>query len=153
METARWCTALDRVLELVVVLDDDMARGLARRGLTTARAHLLWELRSRGPVTQRVLAAALGVTPRNVTGLVDALVDAGLVIRAAHPTDRRATLVSFTDDGAALADGLARDREEFAAALFAGMPAERLTGLLAGLDDVLERLRERGVGRGAGAYR
>ncbi len=41
-------------------------------------------------MTQRALADALQVTPRNVTGLVDALADSGFVERAPHPTDRRA---------------------------------------------------------------
>ncbi|HEX2072345.1 MAG TPA: hypothetical protein VHF92_01055 [Geodermatophilus sp.] len=41
--------ALDRLLELVVVLGDDMSTGLARAGLTVPRAHLLWELQQRAP--------------------------------------------------------------------------------------------------------
>ncbi|MEN3610618.1 MarR family transcriptional regulator [Plantactinospora sp. ZYX-F-223] len=42
------------------------------------------------------LSQALKCTPRNVTGLVDALEAAGFVARSAHPTDRRATVVSLT---------------------------------------------------------
>lgn len=88
---------LDRVLELAVLLNDDMERDLARRGLTGSRAHLVWELNRHGPSTQQALAEALGVTPRAVTGLVDALADAGFVTREPHPGDRRATLVTFTN--------------------------------------------------------
>ena len=42
------------------------------------------------------LADELEVTPRNVTALVDGLESDGLVRRAAHPSDRRVTLVELT---------------------------------------------------------
>ncbi|PZF79775.1 MarR family winged helix-turn-helix transcriptional regulator [Jiangella anatolica] len=137
--------ALGRILELVVVLSDDMTTSLAAQGLTDARAHLLWELHQRGPSTQRVLADALRVSPRNITGLVDALVATGFVTREPHPTDRRATLVSFTEHGAAVTAAMERDQHEFARILFADMPDDRFACLMEGLDDVLARLRAHGV--------
>jgi DNA-binding MarR family transcriptional regulator len=145
--------ALDRVLELVAVLDADSRRSLARDGLTTARAHVLWELRLRGPLTQRAIADALRVSARNVTGLVDGLVDSGLVARRPHPADRRATLVTLTGDGEATAERLAREHEQLAAILFGGLPGERFTAFAEGLDHVLARLREHGVSLDAQAER
>lgn len=136
-------TALDRVLELVVLLNEDMTSSLGRDGLTPSRAHLLWELRSRGPSTQRVLAEALGVSARNITGLVDGLVATGFVTRETHPTDRRATLVCFTEHGAAITARMADGQQELAALLFADMAPERLDCLVDGLTDVLERLKSR----------
>lgn len=133
--------ALGRVLELTVLLGEDMAQALARDGLTGPRAHLLWELQQRGPSTQQTLATALGVTPRNVTGLVDGLVATGFVTREGHPTDRRATLVTFTDHGARTAEGFVQGRADLAELLFAGMPARVFAGLVEGLDIVLDRLR------------
>lgn len=47
----------------------------------------------------RALADELSLTPRNITDLVDALENEGLVRRTAHPTDRRTTLVELTNDG------------------------------------------------------
>ena len=137
----QWATALDRMLELVLFLGNDMVRTLGEQGLTPARAHLLWELAERGPSTQRVLADALRVTPRNVTGLVDALVESGYVRRDPHPRDRRATLVTLTRSGFRVAAAMRRDRDGLAESLFAGMSATRLEGFLRGLDDVLGRLR------------
>ena len=134
-------TALGRVLELTVLLGEDMAQGLAQQGLTGPRAHLVWELGQRGPSTQRALAGALGVTPRNVTGLVDGLVATGFVTREPHPTDRRATLVTLTDHGVGVAEGFVQGRAALAELLFGGMPDQVFAGLLEGLDIVLARLR------------
>jgi DNA-binding MarR family transcriptional regulator len=138
----RWTGALDRLLELAVLVDADMTRGLAAQGLTPARTHLLWELGRRGASTQRVLAEALDVSARNVTGLVDALERTGFVARQPHPEDRRATLVTLTEQGAAVFEELGRGHEEFARLLFADMPPAELDGLVRGLDSVLTVLRE-----------
>src|SRR4051812_43806897 len=145
--------ALDRVLELVAVLDADSRRELAHDGLTSARAHVLGELRQRGPLPQRALAEVLRVSPRNVTGLVDGLVDGGFVTREPHPGDRRATLVSFTERGAATAARLERDHTELARLLFAGLPEDRFRAFADGLDHVLARLRDHGVSHDARAGR
>lgn len=79
---------------------DAMAEDLAAGGLTRARATLMTQSHRLGPANQRALADALRVTSRNITGLVDGLVEAGPVARSRHPDDRRATLVSLTDAGA-----------------------------------------------------
>jgi DNA-binding MarR family transcriptional regulator len=129
------------VLELAVVLNDDMTQAIEALGLTLARTHLLWELGKRGPVPQRVLAEALKVTPRAVTGLVDALVDGGLVTRESHPTDRRATLVTFTARGKRLVSALERDHRALARTLFAPMSRRELDAFERALTGVIHRLR------------
>jgi len=123
-------------LELVVLLDDDMTQALGALGLTRSRTHLLWELR-RGPVTQSVLATSLKVTPRAVTGLVDALAADGLVTREPHPKDRRATLVTLTSRAEGLVAQLERDHKTLARALFAPMPATEFDCFASGLDEVI----------------
>ena len=135
-------TALGQVLELAVLMNNDMTRSLARDGLTVARAHLLWELHHRGPSTQRVLAEALDVSPRNITGLVDALVATGFVTRQPHPTDWRATLVSFTEHGARTAKEMDHGREQLAELLFAQLSDRQFDGFAGGLGMVLARLKE-----------
>lgn len=133
--------ALGQLLELAVLLNEDMTQHLARQGLTVSRAHLLWELHRRGPSTQRVLAEALAVSPRNITGLVDGLVATGFVTREPHPADRRATLVSFTGRGAQTAEDMDRGRDQLAEQLFSGMPHGQFRGLVDGLGEVLAQLR------------
>jgi DNA-binding MarR family transcriptional regulator len=125
----------------VVVLDDDMTRAIAALGLTPSRTHLLWELGRRGPVPQRVLAEALKVTPRAVTGLVDALVTDRLVTREPHPTDRRAALVTLTPRGETLVAQLKRDHKKLARALFASMSHREFDTFSRSLASVINRLR------------
>src|SRR5829696_8760047 len=103
-----------------------MATSFTGTGLTTARTHLLWVLHHAGPSNQQALAAALWVSPRNVTGLVDALEAGGFVARQPHPSDRRATLVTLTDRGAQTAATMVRDRQDIAARLVEGLGDSRL---------------------------
>jgi DNA-binding MarR family transcriptional regulator len=137
----RWEAALDRVLELTVLLGRDMADSLARDGLTESRAHLLWQLQQRGPCIQATLAADLNVTPRTITALVDGLVATGFVTREPHPSDRRAALVTFTQRGRTTAKALADGHRRLARQLFAGLPDDVFDGFDAGLLHVLTRFR------------
>jgi DNA-binding MarR family transcriptional regulator len=133
--------ALARLFELAVVLGEFMERGLVDRGLTRARASVIWQLYHRGPVTQRELSEGLDVTPRNITGLVDALERDGFVARTPHPSDRRATLVTLTKRGESTAAALTVEYEAGADLLFAEVPADELASFIRTLDHVLGWLR------------
>jgi len=141
MDAGRWEATLDRILELTVLLGQDMAEHLAREGLTESRAHLLWQLAQRGPCTQATLAADLHVTPRNVTALVDGLAATGFVTREPHPSDRRAALVTFTEQGRATAQALLDGHRRLARQLFADLPDDVFNGFDAGLLHVITRFR------------
>ncbi|GAB6898113.1 MarR family winged helix-turn-helix transcriptional regulator [Kineosporia succinea] len=133
--------ALDKLLELVVLLNADMRRDFERRGLTAARTHALWVLAELGPSSQRALAQALGVTARNVTGIVDGLVETGFVTREPHPGDRRATLVTFTAKGSETVADLRKGQKVLAGQLFGDMPTGRFAEFVQGMDDVLTVIR------------
>jgi DNA-binding MarR family transcriptional regulator len=130
----------DRLLEIALLIQQDLATSFAGTGLTIARTHLLWVLHHSGPSNQQALAAALRVSPRNVTGLVDALENGGFVARQPHPNDRRATLVTLTERGVATTTAMVRDREAVAARLVDGFGDQRLGRLGADLDAIAERL-------------
>ena len=140
-EVAR-SSALERLWGVAAVLSAGMATGLAERGLTLARASVLWQLQQNGPSTQHALSRALRVTPRNVTGLVDALEADHLVSREPHPTDRRATLVTLTSEGASLARAMRRDQDRFAQTLFEGVSEAELAAFLRMLDQIVLGLRK-----------
>jgi len=132
--------ALERLWGLVLVLGDGMQSGLAERGLTAARAELLWVLQRSGTATQRSLSTALRTTPRNVTGLVDALEVDGFVARAAHPSDRRATLVRLTKKGLSAAQAMRQDQDRFARVLFREVKESDLATFTKILDLVISRV-------------
>ena len=128
---------LDKVLHLATLVGTDMTRFQQESGLTTSRTHLLWVLGAAGPSTQQSLAAALGVSARNVTGLVDGLVTSGHVTRQTHPTDRRATLVTPTVKGETAIRELRDSHEQLARQLFEQVPAEQLAVFAATLDQTI----------------
>jgi DNA-binding MarR family transcriptional regulator len=144
-KTEKRVAALDQMLELVVLLNEDMTQSLAKEGLTVSRVTLLWTLRQIGPCSQRALAQALGVSARTITGLVDGLAATGFVTREPHPTDRRAALVTFTAKGEQTVAAQEEGQRELAGQLFGGMPAERFDCFVAGLSDVLGVLHALGL--------
>jgi DNA-binding MarR family transcriptional regulator len=140
--TPRAGELLEGLFELAVVLTGSMDNGLAERGLTRARAELLWHLRRQPDVTQRELSQALRCTPRNVTDLVDALEASGLVARGPHPTDRRATLVRLTRRGISEVARMQAGNQALAATLFADLPPSELAAFGAVLNQILGRSRQ-----------
>lgn len=132
--------ALERVFAFAVTVEQYMAAGLAARGLTRARATVIWQLHRHGPTTQQQLARTIGVTARNITALVDGLEESGFVRREPHPTDRRAVLVQLTDTGRRTTRRLSDDYDAGSAALFADLPTEDVQRFLGMLDTVTTRL-------------
>jgi DNA-binding MarR family transcriptional regulator len=133
-------TILQHLVELGVVLSASMDAGLAERGLTRARADLLWQLQRQPKRTQREISQLLRCTPRNVTDLVDMLEASGLVVREPHPTDRRATIVSLTRRGKSEVARMQAGCQALAGVLFAGLSSADLSTFAAVLDLVLTRL-------------
>lgn len=132
-------TAFDKVFELAAVVGEVMHEALAERGLTPARAEVLFVLHQQGAMVQRELSDALRCTPRHVTALIDALESPGWVTRGPHPTDRRATLVTLTEKGTAAAARMVTERQEAARNLFGGLPATQLAAFVAVVDHVLQQ--------------
>ncbi len=130
-------SVLDKVLLLSTLVAAHMARFEEASGLTAPRIHLLWVLGLAGPSTQQSLAAALAVTPRNITGLVDGLVDSGHVTREPHPSDRRATLVTPTALGKQTVHDLQVSHEDLAHQLFGSVPDRRLAMFATTLDETV----------------
>jgi DNA-binding MarR family transcriptional regulator len=80
-----------------------MAAELRGLGLSIPQFDALSTLTEREGMTQQDLAARLYVTKGNVSGLIDRLVEAGLVERRPIPGDRRSHALHLTAAGADLA--------------------------------------------------
>ena len=124
-------TAVMRTQQILLARIDAVLKPL---GLTFARYELLALLsfaRS-GALPMNKASALLQVHPTSVTNAVDRLQDAGLVIRAPHPTDGRTTLIELTPEGRALAkqSTSALNSEVFAQSGFAEKDIDHLTRIL-----------------------
>lgn len=146
---------LFRLAERLVDLQD---RGARDYGLGFARGRVLWALQESGPVLMRALSQALGISPRTVTGLIDALEADGWVTRSPHPADRRATIISLTPASEATLARLREYYEGLAHDLVGDLPEGDLarcraviTTLESRLDDVVaKRVAEFGPATGPG---
>ncbi|HEX6493578.1 MAG TPA: MarR family transcriptional regulator [Candidatus Dormibacteraeota bacterium] len=97
---------------------------LAPLGITWAQARVMRLIAAPGSSMRMAdLAAHLGVVPRSATSMVDALAAGGLVARHADPLDRRSVLVSLSNDGRRLLDGLHEARRETAETMLAPLGA------------------------------
>ena len=117
---------------------------LRRHGVTFARYELLMLLffSRAGALPMAKIGERLQVHPTSVTNAVDRLESAGLVRRAAHPNDRRTTLIELLEPGRELALAATKDlnAEVFTAPGFA-------PGDVTALVDILTEMR-----RGAGDF-
>ncbi len=98
-------------------------------GLTPSRERALRVIaHADEPLRMVRLAERLGVVPRSVTPIVDALEEAGLVRRAVDPANRRSTLLLLTDAGRDLLDDMKQARHAVSEELFAVLtPEQRAT--------------------------
>ncbi len=78
------------------------------------------------PATMSKLAGAIGASLPSTTGLVDRLVQRGIVSRHEDPHDRRLVVCELTDQGRAVIATLQEEDRTIFATLFAGLMAEDL---------------------------
>jgi DNA-binding MarR family transcriptional regulator len=101
-----------RFLRLHARLLGQMTQRIRALGLSIPQFDLLSTLTEREGISQSELAERLYVTKGNVSGLVDRLVQAGLVERRAIAGDRRSYAMHLTPEGRRLAEaGIAAQRD------------------------------------------
>ena len=115
------------------------AERLAPFGLTPAQERALRMItRSEEPLRMTELADHLGIVPRSLTTVVDALEESGLVRREIDPDNRRAIRLHLTEHGAAVRDDMREARQRAAEDLFAPLTdkdRKALLQLLSRIDD------------------
>jgi DNA-binding MarR family transcriptional regulator len=117
----------------------------ARQGITADQFVLLACLAEQDAVMQQDLVRRAASDPSTVRAMLVLLEGRGLVIRARHPTDRRAWEVSLTARGRQVYRRLWRSSEPIRARLLAGFSeqdAEMFLGCLERLIENMVRLRE-----------
>ena len=96
-------TSIVRAYQIVL---DEVERALRPFGLTFARyeALVLLSFSRTGALPLGKMGQRLQVHPTSVTNVVDRLAAQGLVLRVAHPTDRRTVLAELTPAGRDVVD-------------------------------------------------
>jgi DNA-binding MarR family transcriptional regulator len=114
--------------------------GPEMRSISLPRGRVLMVMDDAGEGRVRMgdLSAALGVTPRNVTTIVDGLEREGLIVRKPDPTDRRAILLELTAKGREHIAGVHALHRAVAERFFAPLNAEERCMLLR----LLRKIRE-----------
>ncbi len=106
-----------------------IAAELKTLGLSIPQFDLLSTLTEREGLTQQELAERLYVTKGNVSGLVDRLVEAGLVERRAIAGDRRSHALHLTDKGRDLAARGIAAQQAYVRRTLGRLPPEDLADL------------------------
>lgn len=137
-EVGRIEAALTRLLRggHIQRLHDQLAGGEPR--IDRAAYRVLGHIADAGPLRLSELAGHLGVDVSTVSRQVSDLERRALVARRADPLDRRAALLTLTDEGRATLDELRRLRRQVLADLLAGWPPgdrDQLSRLLQRLVD------------------
>ncbi|WP_019587714.1 MarR family winged helix-turn-helix transcriptional regulator [Deinococcus apachensis] len=131
-EVRLW-TSLDRVHS---ILSRQVHNILARHDLTRAQYGVLRRLWEQGPQPANVLADGMGVTPGNLTGVLDRLEQGGLLQRERRDDDRRYVLLRLTGEGERRAAAIVRGVRHDVTTLFTGLEEAEVSALLG----LLERL-------------
>ncbi len=92
---------VDALAQLAFVIHGMLELRAAEHDLSITQARLLGVLRDRTP-TMNELARLLGLDKSSTSGLVDRAARRGLVVRIPSAEDKRAVLVSLTDQGRSL---------------------------------------------------
>jgi DNA-binding MarR family transcriptional regulator len=106
--------------------------------VSPSQSRALGMLSRHGEMRLSALAEHLRIAPRSTTEVIDDLEKRGLVVRKPDPSDRRATLVALTPEGADTVQAINEARAAEGERLFAGLdPADR-----ADLTRILRQLRD-----------
>jgi MarR family transcriptional regulator, organic hydroperoxide resistance regulator len=118
-----------RIIRLNRRASNAVAAELRMLGLSIPQFDLLSTLTEREGLSQQELAERLYVTKGNVSGLLDRMVEAGLVERRSIPGDRRSNALYLTPKGRDLADqGIAAQRA-YVMRTLGTLPAQDLADL------------------------
>jgi DNA-binding MarR family transcriptional regulator len=132
--------AMDRQATITEILDELTSYNPAKAmrnmrhwpGGRMSMVHLnvLFILEGDGPLPMSGLADAMDVSQASATGIVDRMEQRGLVERVRDVEDRRVVRVTITDEARRLIEGMARERREHLAQMFAEFSDEELAASL-----------------------
>ncbi|ULH14460.1 MarR family transcriptional regulator [Deinococcus sp. KNUC1210] len=128
-QTAAWI-ALDRVHSL---MSRQLQNRMTEYDVTRPQYSVLRLLLESGPQTANALSSSMGVTPGNLTGVIDRLEAGGYLARQRDPSDRRCIHLSLTPAGEHKAREIIPGIRGTVAGFFAALDPRQLTDFLSSL--------------------
>lgn len=101
--------------------------------LSTTQVKSLFCIVENERISSKKLADMLDVTPANVTGIVDKLIEQGFVKRVENSEDRRVVFLETTDEGKKLLANLEQMATEHTTRMLTGLSTEELNHLYLGM--------------------
>ncbi len=140
----------DRLLQEIFRINDQVhARSLELIGpmdlphdLTMQQLRVLGLVAREPGLTGHALGRRLGVSAPTASGLVERLVEKGLLERVEDPLDRRVRRLHLTEDGARIVSGVDATFGRLLSAVIPPIPTERLEVLRAGSQVMLEAIEQ-----------
>jgi DNA-binding MarR family transcriptional regulator len=106
--------------------------------LTVPQVKSLFFIANQGTTNFTKLATALGVTPANVTGIIDRLVEHDLVSRQENPDDRRSSILRVTEKGENTVANLRERRVSHTTKILSNLKVDELNDIKQGFSLFLE---------------
>jgi DNA-binding MarR family transcriptional regulator len=133
-----------RLLTCATMIEGEIRKRLRERfDVTLPRFDLLAQLEKvPDGMTLGELSRRMMVSNGNITGLVERLVELGLVERLPHPADRRTAFVRLTPDGHAGFIQMASSHADWLAELFGGLPEQDIRVLMRLLGHMKQSVRD-----------
>ena len=100
----------------------------------------LFFISNRGATTTGKLATALKVTPTNITGIIDRLLEKNLITRTGDPDDRRVLVLRTTPKGDELVAELRQKRRERMSELFNRLNEEEAAIVARGMKTLVKAI-------------
>ncbi len=132
------------LLRIAQVLRQDGYRGREHHGLSLTQAQLVALVDSRGSLRVGEIARELAITSASASDSLRALSSKGLIERSPAPGDRRATLISLSPEGRAVAPQVGESVLRLVDAV-AALPEDTRNALLGALVDLVAELAAGGV--------
>lgn len=139
----------NEAIKKITALQRDMARFMRRNAfkhwvtlsLTTAQAKALFCIVDNEKISSKQLAAIFEVTPANITGIIDKLIEQGFVRRVENSQDRRVFFLESTQAGKTLIDNLDQLASEHSAQMLSALNEEELKHVYLGLSAFLKAIQ------------
>lgn len=131
---------MDQMDQIFSKIGRNLRHKMSDDSLTFAQFAVMRTLFQEGPLVMSALAEQLGISLAGATGIVDRLVNAGMIERQRSDSDRRVVRVDLSDEGRRRMAQMKTERHEFLVSLVSPLTDDDLTTLVTLLRRVADHI-------------